>query len=170
VNGPGSVLSLGGGIQLGQIYLVWQSAYTSVSDDQGNGGTSGDQGSWQEVLGPDSIVPDMGPGDSSAGGAAAATYKGVWYRGTLPGTNWCGPGGHGDALTRIDAACQQHDACYAAAGASFFNYVTGLGGADMQATIANCNRKLCQILRTLFDTSEESGQATIVGIPFGCSP
>ncbi len=100
-------------------------------------------------------------------------YNGTWYRITLPNSNYCGPGGYGPTLTRVDAACKQHDACYDNANASWLNNVFGTGGAAKQAAIQACNAQLCSSLQsTLYDwpTSQEAGQATIVGAAFGCMP
>lgn len=36
----------------------------------------------------------------------------------FPGYNWCGPGcnGPGDPINEVDAACKEHDICYAQFG------------------------------------------------------
>jgi len=46
---------------------------------------------------------------------------------TIPGTNYCGPGGGGTPTTRVDKACAAHDLCYQNAGISFVNNVFGTG-------------------------------------------
>ena len=96
-----------------------------------------------------------------------------WIKATIPGTNYCGPGGSGTPRARVDAACATHDRCYQNAGAKWYNNVLGTGGARMQSTIQACNTQLCNSLRSIlynWPTSQEIGQATLVGGAFGCMP
>ena len=91
---------------------------------------------------------------------------------TIPGTNYCGPGGSGTPTTRVDGACAAHDLCYQNAGAKWYNNVFGTGGAGMQSNIQSCNAQLCGSLQRIliWPTSQEAGQATLVGAAFGCTP
>lgn len=92
---------------------------------------------------------------------------------TLPGTNYCGPGGSGTPTNRVDAACAAHDLCYQRAGATWLNNVFGTGGSVKQSAIQACNAQICNALQNAlanWPTSQEGGQATIVGVPFGCVP
>jgi RHS repeat-associated protein len=76
---------------------------------------------------------------------ACLPYPGtVWLKLTLPGTNWCGPGGHGPTLNTLDAYCEQHDACYAEADVSPVNNLPRIGGRERQAAIHRCNVLLCR--------------------------
>jgi RHS repeat-associated protein len=112
-----------------------------------------------------------GGAPNTVGGTAPSNgYKGTFYRFPLvPGTNYCGPGGWGPILTKVDNTCFQHDACYNNADASFFNNVTGSGGPAKQAAIANCNQNLCSSVASLNNlTSQEMGQALFVQVAFGC--
>ena len=53
------------------------------------------------------------------GGGQLGQYGGLnRYKSRLFGMHWCGPGGGGPPTSANDAACRQHDADYAAAGAS----------------------------------------------------
>jgi|SRR5271154_6228440 len=90
---------------------------------------------------------------------------------TIPGTNYCGPGGGGTPTTRVDNACAAHDLCYQNAGISFVNNVFGTGGSQKQAAANACNAQLCRDLSNiLWQSSSEMGQALIVGAAFGCAP
>jgi hypothetical protein len=62
---------------------------------------------------------------------------------TLPGTNYCGPGGAGTPTDRVDAACARHDLCYQNAGVSWRNNV-GLAKTTSQqkAAIKACDADL----------------------------
>jgi RHS repeat-associated protein len=126
---------------------------------------------------PDPVPTDPSdPSDSAASAMPGAAgngnpYGGTWYRIPLVlGTNYCGPGGYGSTSTRIDNACEQHDACYEHAGASWIDNVFGTGGSATQAAINSCNRQLCRAINLPDPTSQEAGQAFFVGIPFGCIP
>ena len=68
----------------------------------------------------------------------------VWFKLTLPGTNWCGPGGHGPTQNTLDAFCEQHDVCYAEADVSPFNNFPRFGGPRRQVAIHGCNVQLCK--------------------------
>jgi hypothetical protein len=98
-------------------------------------------------------------------------YQGASYRITLPGTNYCGPGGYGPVLNQLDANCYQHDACYANVGATWIQNLFGVGGN--QAAIALCNQQLCNSLELTYIMSssyQEAAEAIIVGASFGCIP
>ncbi len=72
---------------------------------------------------------------------------------TLPGTNWCGPGGNGPILDGVDLVCYVHDACYVEAGATYANNFPGLSWLLNTPTLINamnaCNQQLCQGLVAL---------------------
>ncbi|MBW4028968.1 MAG: hypothetical protein HIU93_16510 [Acidobacteria bacterium] len=93
---------------------------------------------------------------------------------TLPGTNYCGPGGNGTPTNRVDAACAAHDLCYQnAQNAQWYNNVLGTGGAGMQSAIQAFNAQLCSSLRSIVrgsTTLPEMYQAPLVGTAFGCTP
>lgn len=91
---------------------------------------------------------------------------------TIPGTNYCGPGGNGTPTNQVDAACAAHDACYQNAGVSWRNNVPF--GPSMNAAQAGaiqaCNANLCSSLSNMsWPSSSEAGQATLVSTFFGCS-
>jgi hypothetical protein len=71
----------------------------------------------------------------------------IWFKVTLPGTNWCGPGGHGPTLNPLDASCEQHDACYAEAEAGhipgWLTNTTGIGRRAVRVRLQGCNVRLC---------------------------
>jgi RHS repeat-associated protein len=97
-------------------------------------------------------------------------YQSTYKRPLLPQSNYCGPGGFGKVLTRIDGFCQQHDSCFADSDATWFNYMTGTGGRQMQAAIKSCNQKLCASINLSDPTRMENAQAFGVGAVFGCIP
>jgi RHS repeat-associated protein len=87
---------------------------------------------------------------------------------TLPGTNYCGPGGAGTPTDRVDAGCAAHDLCYQNAGVSWRNNV-GLATTTRQqaAAIKACDADLSTALRHIsLPTSNEMGQATLVSTYF----
>jgi RHS repeat-associated protein len=91
---------------------------------------------------------------------------------TIPGTNYCGPGGNGTPTGQVDAACATHDACYQNAGVSWRNNVPF--GPSMNAAqrgaIQDCDANLCRTLGNMsWPSSGEAGQATLVSTFFGCS-
>jgi RHS repeat-associated protein len=98
---------------------------------------------------------------------------------TLPGTNWCGPGGKGPVLDAVDALCYLHEACYAAADANFpwtiFPFSL-FNSAALAAAINSCNQQLCQQLLSLPSSvssplpSQEINQVLAVNLYFGCVP
>jgi hypothetical protein len=99
--------------------------------------------------------------------------KPTLIKATIPGTNYCGPGGSGTPTNQVDAACAVHDLCYQNAGAKWYNNVFGTGGAGMQSAIQACNAQLCGSLQNAmwnWPTSQEMGQATLAGAAFGCAP
>ena len=91
---------------------------------------------------------------------------------TIPGTNYCGPGGSGTPTNQVDSACATHDACYQNAGVSWRNNVPF--GPSMNAAqrgaIQDCDANLCRTLGNMsWPSSAEAGQATLVSTFFGCS-
>jgi RHS repeat-associated protein len=87
---------------------------------------------------------------------------------TIPGTNYCGPGGSGLPTDRVDAGCAAHDRCYERAGVSWRNNV-GLARTTPQqrAAIRACDADLSNALMHIYlPTSAEMGQATIVSTFF----
>ncbi len=90
---------------------------------------------------------------------------------TIPGTQYCGPGGNGTPTNQVDAACASHDLCYENAGATWRNnlplYPTT---PEQQAAIQGCDVSLCNTLSNIYlPTSAENGQATLVSTWFGCN-
>jgi len=89
-----------------------------------------------------------------------------WF--TLPGANYCGPGGAGTPTNRVDAACYAHDLCYQNAGVSFLNNI-GLASTtpQQQAKIQACDSALSTAIGNIsWPTSSEMGLATIVSTYF----
>ena len=109
-------------------------------------------------------------GGAQSGGSPAgstAPSKGTnWF--TIPGTNWCGPGGAGTPTTRVDAACKAHDSCYDSVGVSWKNNVGQATTTPQQrAQINACDAALSNAIRNIsWPTSAETGQATIVSTWF----
>jgi RHS repeat-associated protein len=96
--------------------------------------------------------------------------KPTLIKATIPGTNYCGPGGSGTPTNRTDAACAAHDLCYQNAGVSFVNNLGWPKTAAQTAAIQACDANLCSTLNSnSWPTSAEAGQATIVETFFGCS-
>ena len=105
--------------------------------------------------------------------ATAAPNNGLPKQGTnwftIPGTNYCGPGGAGTPTNRVDAACAAHDLCYQNVGVSWKNNV-GLASTTPQqaAALQGCDGALSTALGSIsWPTSAEMGQATIVSTWFG---
>jgi RHS repeat-associated protein len=97
------------------------------------------------------------------------------FSATIPGTNWCGPGGKGPALDAVDALCYLHDACYAAADIKFLNNLFGfLNTPAMLAAMNACDQQLCQILLSLPSSlsspmpPQEIDQSITISSWFGC--
>jgi RHS repeat-associated protein len=89
---------------------------------------------------------------------------------TIPGTNYCGPGGSGTPTNQVDAACAAHDLCYQNAGVSFVNNLGWPKTAQQTAAIQACDANLCSRLSSMsWPSSSEPGQATLVSTFFGCS-
>jgi RHS repeat-associated protein len=90
---------------------------------------------------------------------------------TIPGTNYCGPGGSGTPTNQTDAACAAHDRCYQNAGATFRNNIPFWPtSAQQRAAMQACDANLCTTLNNNYSpTSAEAGQATLVETYFGCS-
>ncbi len=65
------------------------------------------------------------------------------------GTHWCGPGGAGPTVNALDAACQAHDACYAAGGFNSLSNWTPYGPfSTAQFALISCNQALCNAARS----------------------
>jgi RHS repeat-associated protein len=112
-------------------------------------------------------------GVPGSGGGGGGPPRPTSIKATLPGTNYCGPGGSGSPMTRVDGGCASHDLCYQNAGAQWYNNVFGTGGAGMQSAIQACNAQLCGSLRNTLNSSPtlpEMFQAPLVGTAFGCTP
>jgi RHS repeat-associated protein len=109
------------------------------------------------------------PGSPEPGGGGTAPSnlpKPTIFKVTIPGTNYCGPGGNGAPTTRVDGVCAQHDKCEENANAGFINNVTGTGN---QGAIQACNAQLCSGINNIpWPTSVEMGQATLVATYFNC--
>jgi hypothetical protein len=112
-----------------------------------------------------------GPGGQSGGASPTnGLPKPTPLRATIPGTNYCGPGGSGTPTDQADAACAAHDLCYQNAGVSFLNNLGWPKTAQQSSAIRACDAQLCVSLsRMAWPTSSEVGQATLVSTFFGCS-
>lgn len=65
------------------------------------------------------------------------------YQSRIVGTHWCGPGGGGPPTNADDAACREHDRCYAAARVSAAMNTGGATPTPQQvAAMAACNQAL----------------------------
>jgi hypothetical protein len=72
------------------------------------------------------------------------------FKTRLFGTHWCGPGGAGPTVNRLDQACQAHDFCYDAHDfTAFSNYdpMLVVSPAKLNA-LQSCNQSLCNASRT----------------------
>jgi len=110
-------------------------------------------------------------GLATGGSCSPPLPKPTWIAVTIPGTNYCGPGGKGTPTDRVDDACAAHDLCYDNAGVTYKNNI-GLATTTPQqaAEIQTCNNTLCSTLNNMtWPTSAEWGQATIVSTYFNCS-
>jgi RHS repeat-associated protein len=91
----------------------------------------------------------------------------TWIKATIPGTNYCGPGGNGTPTNRVDAGCAAHDLCYQNAGVSAINNLGWPTTASQKADIRRCDSALSTVLSNIsWPTSAEMGQATIVSTWF----
>jgi hypothetical protein len=91
----------------------------------------------------------------------------TWIKTTIPGTNYCGPGGNGTPTNRVDAGCAAHDLCYQNAGVSAINNLGWPTTASQKAAIRGCDSALSTALSNIsWPTSAEMGQATIVSTWF----
>jgi RHS repeat-associated protein len=89
------------------------------------------------------------------------------FKATLPGMNYCGPGGNGTPTDRVDAACAAHDRCYQRAGVSFVNNLGWPTTGAQKVAIAMCDSFLSGDLSSImWPTSNEMGEATIVSTGF----
>nr|MBW4028964.1 hypothetical protein [Acidobacteriota bacterium] len=123
------------------------------------------------------ILFNQGPlwsSSSSSSFATAAFFvapnNGTKIKATIPGTNYCGPGGSGTPTNQTDAACAAHDRCYQNAGVNWQNNFWRPTTAQQRSAIQACNANLCSTLsNNYWPTSAEAGQATLVETYFGCS-
>jgi len=91
----------------------------------------------------------------------------TWIKATIPGTNYCGPGGNGTPTNRVDGACAAHDLCYQNAGVSAINNLGWPTTASQKAAIRGCDSALSTALSNIsWPTSAEMGQATLVSTYF----
>jgi hypothetical protein len=93
-------------------------------------------------------------------------YPGSETKITLPGTNYCGPGGNGPITSQLSAACFQHDACYATADAGALDVglrMVGIGSTSKRNAMAACDQQLCQAI-----SSSSDPDAIYVRAAFGC--
>jgi hypothetical protein len=90
---------------------------------------------------------------------------------TIPGTNYCGPGGSGTPTTRVDGACAAHDLCYQNAGAKWYNNVFGTGGAaaapvliaqNNAPPVPNANKSVIERENVQFNQCTKSGTIGIM--------
>jgi hypothetical protein len=109
---------------------------------------------------PPSNIPSHPTGGQF--GSGAGQIPPTLFHLTLPGMNYCGPGNAGGPPTNdTDTACEHHDACYNAAGASWFN-------ASGEAVRA-CNAQLCvELAGSLPQTRMEAGENTVIQLYFDC--
>ncbi|HET9088311.1 MAG TPA: RHS repeat-associated core domain-containing protein [Acidobacteriaceae bacterium] len=125
------------------------------------------------MSGPSSLIPSgtvaIGGGYSTAPNNGLPTPS--KFKATIPGTNYCGPGGSGTPTDQTDAACAAHDLCYQNAGATFRNNIPFWPtSAQQRAAMQACDGNLCSTLNSNYSpTSAEAGQATLVETYFGCS-
>jgi RHS repeat-associated protein len=115
----------------------------------------------------------VGPGGVGPGGPVVAPNDGLPKQNTniftrlLTGTNYCGPGGAGTPINRVDAACAAHDLCYQNATVSWVNNFGWPTPAQQQAAIGVCDAALSNALSNIsWPTSAEYGQATLVSTYF----
>jgi hypothetical protein len=85
------------------------------------------------------------------------------FKATIPGTDYCGPGGSGTPTDRVDAACAAHDKCYGNAGVSFLNNIGWPKTPQQSAAIQACDAALARTINGItWPTSNEQGEATLV--------
>ncbi len=84
--------------------------------------------------------------------------------------NWCGPGGSGATKDGVDAICKKHDKCFEKTGATWKNNVLGTSDKNKKECFDNCNKDLCNDLRSYFPKtySEILGRGAVM-LSFGCS-
>jgi hypothetical protein len=92
-------------------------------------------GDWGMQIGSPTFGPDatMRLGYTTKDASKPEPVHGLWTYG-----NWCGTGGMGTPINAVDAACQQHDACYARHG-----YYAGDNYRPAGSALRGCNQALC---------------------------
>lgn len=154
----------------------------------------GDGGSGDGGNGNDGYLTDYGPGGGSGGtggyggggggsagnpstlGSPQAANNGLptptLRKLTIPGTNYCGPGGSGTPTGQVDARCAAHDRCYQNAGATFKNNIPlWPASAQQRGAMHACDANLCSTVSNIYyPTQSEAGQTTLVETYFGRVP
>jgi RHS repeat-associated protein len=115
------------------------------------------------------------PSDAKIGPYGPPKPTGWWsIFTTLPGTNYCGPGGRGKPRNGVDELCMEHDACEESSGANFrinFEMALQLPMSSHRGAVSNCNQTLCENLARLQPQSPgEAAQGLAVGAVFWCIP
>lgn len=100
---------------------------------------------------------------------------GWWsYFTTLPGTNYCGPGGRGKPRNGVDELCMEHDACEESSGADFRTNIGMLLRVPLPSrdvAVSNCDQTLCEDLGRIQPQGPgEAAQGLVIGAVFGCIP
>ena len=108
-----------------------------------------------------------GPSGGGVGSRQASALNNLptptWIKATIPGTNYCGPGGSRSPTDRVDSACAAHDKCYENAGVSFLNNIGWPKTPQQSAAIQACDAALAGAIDAItWPTSNEQGEATLV--------
>lgn len=82
----------------------------------------------------------------------------------LFGTHWCGAGGAGPTVNSLDAACQQHDACYDTNHLSAgMNWGIGITQQNI-GPLQSCNQQLCSAASKTSDPGSTRVVMTSTGL------
>jgi RHS repeat-associated protein len=94
-------------------------------------------------------VQFMPHGSSGPSNQPQVPVHGPWHYG-----NYCGAGGMGTPTNAVDAACAQHDACFAASGADWTNMQSQANWQQLspsqQSAVSACNQQLCNAMDAVY--------------------
>jgi RHS repeat-associated protein len=87
---------------------------------------------------------------------------------TMPGTNYCGPGGRGPILNRTDGCCKDHDDCYGRAGITWQHTIYKQPTQEQRNCMGNCDAVLCWCLSRIGPTTDHERRARTMAQAYFC--